>query len=252
MLATERHKNIIKNLQEHRMVKVTELSKTLNVTEETIRRDLEKLELKHKLKRTHGGAIPIVDRDDDEIPFSDRKIMNKKEKLEVAKKAVSLINEKDIIFLDASTTALYLARFLPNMDLTVLTNSMPVAIELAKNHKVKVMLTGGTVSENSLSLVGPTAIRSIEHFHVDKTFFSCKGFDKEWGVSDSNEQQANVKRRIIKNSDEVILLIDHSKLGQKSFANIDDKNVLDYIVVDKGANIALVENMLSKHTKVII
>lgn len=252
MLATERHRNIIKHLEENQIVKVTELSKSLNVTEETIRRDLEKLETKNKLKRTHGGAVPLEDRDDDEIPFSDRKILYKKEKLEVAIKAVSLVVEKDIIFLDASTTALYLSRLLPNIELTILTNSMSVAIELAKKPKVKVILTGGTVSENSLSLVGPTAIRSIEHFHVDKTFFSCKGFDKEWGVSDSNEQQANVKRRIIKNSDEVILLIDHSKLGQKSFANIDDKKVLDYIVVDGSANIELVNNMVSKHTKVII
>lgn len=252
MLATERQKFIVNNLKQYNFVKVVELSKELNVTEETIRRDLEKLELQQQLKRTHGGAIPYADKDDDEIPFSDRKIMNQEAKLEVAKKAINLIKKNDIIFLDASSTAHYLARLITNMELTVLTNSIPVAVELSKKKAIKVILTGGTISENSLSLVGPTAVRSIENLHVDKTFFSCKGFDRDWGVSDSNEQQANVKRRIIQNSDEIILLIDSTKLGQKSFANIEDKKVLDYIVVDSGANIEMVKNMISKHTEIII
>lgn len=252
MLATERQKKIVKNLKEFQFVKVVELSKELNVTEETIRRDLEKLEALQQLKRTHGGAIPCEDKDDDEIPFSDRKILNKESKLEVAKKSVKLINESDIIFLDASSTAFYLARLIPNMPLTILTNSIPVAVELTKKKKIKVILTGGTISENSLSLVGPTTIRSIENLHVNKMFFSCKGFDRDWGVSDSNEQQANVKRRIIQNSDEIILLIDSTKLGQKSFVNIEDKKVLDYIVIDKEAEEELLKKMLSKHTRIII
>lgn len=252
MLAKERHSRILLNLSQSKFVKVNELSKELQVTEETIRRDLEKLEFEHKLKRTHGGAVPFSERDDDEIPYSDRKILNKDLKLEVATKAVKLINKDDVIFLDASTTALYLSKLLPNESLTVLTNSMPVAIELAKKKNIKAMLTGGTISENSLSLVGPTAIRSIDLFHVDKTFFSCKGFDREWGLSDSNEQQANVKRKIIQNSDEIILLIDHTKLGQKSFVNIEDKNVIDYVVIDSGADMSVIKNTIAKHTKIII
>lgn len=252
MLASERQEKIVHNLKKFHFVKVVELSKELNVTEETIRKDLEKLELQQQLKRTHGGAMPFKEKDDDEIPYGDRKILNKEAKQEVAKKAIQLINKFDIIFLDASSTAHYLARLIPNMKLTILTNSIPVAIELSKKKEIEVILTGGTISENSLSLVGPTAVRSIENLHVNKVFFSCKGFNRDWGVSDSNEQQANVKRRIIQNADEIILLIDSTKLGQKSFVNIEDKKVLDYVVIDSEANLETVKNMVSKHTKIII
>lgn len=253
MLAKERQIKILENLQENQFVKVNELSKLLNFTEETIRRDLEKLENENQLKRTHGGAIPIntKDKDDDEIPFNDRQILNQEAKMEVAQKAVQLVHKGDVIFLDASSTAHYLSKLIPDIEVTILTNSILVSVELAKKKAVKVILTGGNVSESSLSLVGPTAIRSIEHFHVHKVFMSCKGFDHEWGISDSNEQQANVKRRMIQNSEQVILLIDSTKIGQKSFVNIDDKRILDYVVIDSEADKEVVEQMLAKHTKLI-
>lgn len=252
MLVPERHSKIMEIIAEKKNVRVQELSKALLVTEETIRRDLEKLEAQNKLQRTHGGATAIENTEDDEIPFHDRKVLNKDAKLEVAKKAVKLINEGDILFLDASTTALYLAKLLPNMKLTVLTNSILVSIELSKNSKIEVALTGGTISKSSLSLVGPTAVRTIEKFYVNKVFFSCKGFHKDWGISDSNEQQANIKRKIIKNSDQVILLLDSSKIDQRSFAHIDEKSILDYLVIDSGANEEYVNSIISENTLLLI
>lgn len=153
MLVPERHKKIVQIINDKKNVRVNELSKLFAVTEETIRRDLEKLEAKNKLQRTHGGAVAMDDSDDDEIPFNDRQVLNRNEKMDVAKVAVSLIDEQDIIFLDASTTALYLAKLLPNMELTVLTNSLLVASELANRSKIQVIMTGGTLSKTSLSLV---------------------------------------------------------------------------------------------------
>ncbi|MGE7919509.1 DeoR/GlpR family DNA-binding transcription regulator [Viridibacillus sp. NPDC093762] len=252
MLVPERHKKIVQIINDKKNVRVNELSKLFAVTEETIRRDLEKLEAKNKLQRTHGGAVAMDDSDDDEIPFNDRQVLNRNEKMDVAKVAVSLIDEQDIIFLDASTTALYLAKLLPNMELTVLTNSLLVASELANRSKIQVIMTGGTLSKTSLSLVGPTAIRSIEHFYVDKVFFSCKGFHKDWGISDSNEQQANVKREMIKMSEQVILLLDFSKINQKSFAYIEDKSVLDCLIVDQKANVDYLQSIVDERTRIII
>jgi len=252
MLVPERHKKIVQIINDKKNVRVNELSKLFAVTEETIRRDLEKLEAKNKLQRTHGGAVAMDDSDDDEIPFNDRQVLNRNEKMDVAKVAMSLIDEQDIIFLDASTTALYLAKLLPNMELTVLTNSLLVASELANRSKIQVIMTGGTLSKTSLSLVGPTAIRSIEHFYVDKVFFSCKGFHKDWGISDSNEQQANVKREMIKMSEQVILLLDFSKINQKSFAYIEDKSVLDCLIVDQKANEDYLQSIVDERTRIII
>lgn len=98
MLVPERHKKIVQIINDKKNVRVNELSKLFAVTEETIRRDLEKLEAKNKLQRTHGGAVAMDDSDDDEIPFNDRQVLNRNEKMDVAKVAVSYIDDQDIIF----------------------------------------------------------------------------------------------------------------------------------------------------------
>lgn len=235
MFAEERHQEILKILNDERTVRVNHLSKLFSVTEETIRRDLEKLEIEQKLKRTHGGAIVAAlfnGTDDDDIPFQDRKTTMIKEKKGIAKEAVKLIEEHDILFLDAGSTALYLAKALPDIPLKVLTNSLLVANELNKKKNIQLILTGGNLTQHSLSLVGPTTIRSIQSYHVNKMFFSCKGLDKERGISDSNEQQAAVKRAVMEIAEKVILLVDHSKINKRVFVYIDSLRALDYIVVD--------------------
>lgn len=233
MFAEERHQEIIKLLSHEGAVKVNQLSKTFKVTEETIRRDLEKLELENKLRRTHGGAISSSSMsDDDDIPFKDRKVSMVKEKKSIAKEAVKLVEEHDILFIDAGSTALYFAKALPNIPLKVLTNSLLVAYEVNKKKNIQLILTGGNLTQHSLSLVGPATIRSVQNYHVNKMFFSCKGFEKERGISDSNEQQAAIKRAVMEIADTVILLVDHSKFNKGSFVYIDSLSSLDYIVVN--------------------
>lgn len=235
MLVPERHKKIISIVNANKTARVSELSKNLKVTEETIRRDLEKLESEGKLARTHGGAVSTEEEEGD-IPYFQREVMNKEEKLAVAKEAVKLIQEDDIIFLDASTTALYLARLMPNYRMTVLTNSIRVGVELANHSNIQVVVVGGNLSPSSLSLIGPLTVSALERYHVNKVFFSCKGLHKQWGISDSNEQQAIIKRKMIENADEKILLLDHTKLEKKAFAYIAKEDVINMIIVDNQAN----------------
>lgn len=232
MFAEERQQEIMKLLFESGAIKVNQVSKLFGVTEETIRRDLEKLETDNKLKRTHGGAIAVDQQNDDDIPFNKRKVLMAKEKRSIANEAVKLIEEQDVIFLDAGSTALYLAKALPNISIKVLTNSLLVAFELNKKNKIQITVTGGNLTQHSLSLVGPATIRSMQNYHVNKMFFSCKGFDQEWGISDSNEQQAAVKRAVIEMSEKVILLADHSKMNKRSFINIESLDAVDIIIVD--------------------
>src|SRR5699024_10069793 len=130
MLAKERQRKIVEIVNEKSSVRVSELSKEFSVTEETIRRDLEKLEAAQLLQRSHGGAISIM-KDQQELSYTEREIMHAKEKKEIAIEAVKLIDLGDRIVLDASTTAWYMARELPNMPLTVITNSIKVATELS-------------------------------------------------------------------------------------------------------------------------
>ncbi|MFJ7970170.1 DeoR/GlpR family DNA-binding transcription regulator [Psychrobacillus sp. NPDC096389] len=235
MLVPERHKKIITIVNKNKTARVSELSKVLKVSEETIRRDLEKLETEGKLTRTHGGAFSTQEEEGD-IPYFQREVMNQEEKMAVAREAIKLIKDDDIIFLDASSTALYLAKLLTNHKITVLTNSIRVTMELAGLPNVQVVVVGGNLSPTSLSLVGPLTVNTLERYHVNKVFFSCKGLHKQWGISDSNEQQAIVKRKMIEMADEKILLLDHTKLEKKAFAHIEKEDMLDTIIIDSQAN----------------
>lgn len=234
MLVAVRHNTIISTLNERQTIRVSELSTLCGVTEETIRRDLEKLEAQGKLARIHGGAISIKDEDED-LPHFQREVINKKEKMNVAKEAVKFIEENDIIFLDASSTALYLARFIPDMKLTVLTNSIQVCMELAKNPSIHVINTGGMLSPNSMSFVGPLTLQTLESYYVNKMFFSCKGLHEEWGISDSNELQALVKRKAIQMADKKYLLLDYTKIEKRAFSHIEKTNVIDVLIIDSNA-----------------
>lgn len=233
MFAEERQQKILELLEENRAVKVNSLSKLFQVTEETIRRDLEKLESENQLKRTHGGAIFIEMQNDDDIPFKERKVLMMKEKRSIAKTAVKLVKEQDVIFLDAGSTALYVAKALPNIAIRVLTNSLLVAYELNKKSNIQIILTGGNLTPHSLSLVGPATIRSVQNYSVNKMFFSCKGFDPTWGISDSNEQQAAVKKAVMEMAEEIILLVDHSKINKRSFVYIESMQRLNKIIVNE-------------------
>lgn len=234
MLVAERRKEIIKLINEQKTVKVSELGKLFNVTEETIRRDLENLEIEGKLLRTHGGAMKIQEEQWD-LPHSHREVINMKEKCAIAKAAVTFIHERDIIFLDASSTTQYVAKFLPNMPLTILTNSIQVCHELSNHNSIRIISTGGEFMESSMSFVGPLTLQTLEKYHVNKAFFSCKGIHSEWGVSDSNELQALVKNKIIEQAEKRFLLLDHSKVEKKAFATIGNIADIDTLITDSQA-----------------
>lgn len=235
MLVAERYEKIVGLVNERGSIRVTELSELCEVTEETIRRDLDRLEAAGRLRRTHGGAVSVKDLPvlQAEIPYAEREIAYAEEKRRIAEEAVARIRPKERILLDASTTAWYMARSLPDMPLTVLTNAIKVATELAAKERIEVISTGGILAQRSLSYVGPLAERSLEAYHVDKLFFSCKGVHLERGVSESNELQARVKQRMIGIADEVLLLADSSKFGLQAFTHVADLGDVDGIITDK-------------------
>lgn len=250
MLVAVRHNKILSTLNSRGTIRVSELSTLCGVTEETIRRDLEKLESQGNLTRIHGGAISLQKVDED-LPHVEREVINKKEKMSVAKEAVKYIEENDIIFLDASSTTLYLARFIPNINLTVLTNSIKICAELAKNSNIQVICTGGTLYPNSMSFVGPLTVQTLESYYVNKLFFSCKGIHEEWGISDSNELQALVKRKIIQMAEKKYLLLDHTKVNKKAFANIDKADAVDVIIIDSNATDEMIGGFEKQEIQVI-
>ncbi|MBD1382899.1 DeoR/GlpR family DNA-binding transcription regulator [Metabacillus arenae] len=231
MLVAERRRKIVEVVNEKRSVRVTELSKKFKVTEETIRRDLEKLEKENLLRRSHGGVVSIQE-EQSEISYEEREITNSFEKKAIALEAIKLIKTGDQIVLDASTTAWYMAKELPNLPLTVITNSIKVAIELSKKEQIKVISTGGMLLPKSLSYVGPLAERSLKMYHVNKAFISCKGVHLEGGLSDSNEWQALLKRQMMEIADQTILMADSTKFGVRTFAYITDIQQVISVITD--------------------
>lgn len=232
MLVAERRKKIIDIVNDKKSIRVTELSKMFSVTEETIRRDLEKLERDDQLVRSHGGALSMTKSDTTEIPYFEREITNMDEKKAIADEAVKFISEGDKIFLDASTTAWYMAKEIPDVSLTVVTNSIKVTLELTGKTNIKVISTGGELLRKSLSFVGAGTEETINSYHVDKAFISCKALHPTFGLSESDEQQAVVKSKMIKSASKSYIMVDYSKFGLKSFSCIGSIKLIDTIITD--------------------
>ncbi len=251
MFAVERQKKILDTLKNEGSVWVSKLSHELGVTEETVRRDLEKLEKQEALVRTHGGAIPIAE-SNHEMSLEKRKHLNADIKERLAKEAVKHIVPGDVVFLDASTTTFYMARELKNLkDITVVTNSIRVVSELAGYSNIKVIGVGGYVSNNQ-SFVGTLACNYIqENCYANKVFFSSRGITRAGGILDSNEQEWAIKQCMIKNSDKKYYLCDKSKIERIGFAKLAAFDDIDYFITEKNFDKDLERTLSETEVKVI-
>ncbi|WP_067840096.1 DeoR/GlpR family DNA-binding transcription regulator [Amphibacillus sediminis] len=248
MLVAERHQKIIERIEDKKIVRVNELSQLFSVTEETIRRDLEKLEREGYLIRSHGGAVLNERRESHDLPFEQREIIHVKEKRQIAAMAVRFVNQDDTIILDASTTAWYMARILPDMPLTVVTNALKVAAELSSKKKITVICTGGTLLTNSLSFVGPLASEALDQYYVNKAFISCKGMNVERGFTESNEQQALVKRKMLEISDQTFMMLDNSKINVQTFSKLASLEVANFLITNQALPVELEAKIKDHHS----
>ena len=234
MRVEERRREIIRQLDEHNSVRVGELSNIFEVTEETIRRDLERLETEGYLKRTHGGAFRVA-ASSEEIEFRVRNMRNRHEKQLIGQKAAELVSHRDVIILDASTTALQLVYHLKDKkDIVIITHALKVIMALAGNRDITIIGTGGTFEPRTLSFVGPLVENAFTAYNIQKAFISCKGVTLEEGITESTETQAKVKAEIIKGAKEIILLADHDKFGQAALATVASVTAIHKLIADPG------------------
>lgn len=232
MLALERQKRILEILNAEGSVMVSKLSSEIGVTEETVRRDLEKLEAKELLRRTHGGALPIED-GSYELSLEKRKSLNVNSKKAMAHRAVEFVASGDTIFLDASTTTFYMAQELKSMkNITVITNSIRVINELAGAEGIKAVAVGGIVSNNQSFIGAATENYIAENYFADKMFFSSKGIGNNCIILEGNEQECCIKQRMIENSRLRYYLCDKSKIGRVGYMRLASFNDVDYLVTD--------------------
>jgi len=232
----ERHRLIIETAREAGHVESAPLAELLNVSLETVRRDLTVLERRGLLKRTHGGAIPIH-----RLPFdarlAERSEMMVEEKKRIAKAALAHIPEEGSMLLDGGTTTAMLATLLPSeLSLTVVTNSLPIATILSTNPRLTVVSPGGTLRNRSKCYVGRWALQNLLEIRVDVAFIGTNGLTVERGLSTADEREAQIKRAMIQAAREVIVLTDHTKIGVDDFCRFGNIEEIDLLITDSGLN----------------
>ena len=242
----EREVLILKRLKERGYVTVSALSDWLDVSEVTIRKDLQKLESRSLLHRTHGGANLrnpyVVDR-----PLDEKVTEYAEEKRRIGEAAADLVSDRDSVILASGTTMTQVARHLPDTPgLTVITSAMNVALEVAPLQDVEVIMLGGIVRRTSKSVVGAYAQDMMKEYACDKLFLGVDGFDMEYGLSTANAPEARLNQYMIEAAQQVIVVTDSSKFGRRSLRRICGLESIHRVITDSALETSFV-NQLEEH-----
>lgn len=233
MKASERQEQMKQLIHSANRVSVAELSEQWGITEETVRRDLDKLESQGSITRVHGGAIWNGGIDMGGVHFLRRQLSNAKEKGRIALKAAEVIRSRETIIADASSTVLEALKAVgDDSRLTVVTNSSKIC-DGSFEPSYNLICTGGTYNWKSLSFQGESAIQTIRKYHVDLAILSCKALDISRGVMDSYESEAVVKRVMEAQANEVAILADHTKFDKVALLKLMDLDGISYIITDQ-------------------
>ena len=244
MTTYERRQSLLDILRKQPGLRVPELAQALDVSEGTVRNDLNALEEEGKLKRVHGGAVLNEQDQFQNNSFVRRFKQNPAAKLAIAQEAAVLVNDGDSILLDASSTAYYLARALSDRKkLRVMTNGFEVARELAQNSSNTVILIGGVVNNDSSSVTGLLSEKIIAEMLIEKAFFSCSGFSLERGMTEVHYAEAQLKRKAIESSQQVIALINSTKFGKEDLTPFARSDQITHLITDDGLSVEWVEKL---------
>ena len=247
----ERRNKIMEILREDGIVKVSELMKLFDVSIETIRRDLEYLEEHGMLGRVYGGAVPVQPRAT-EPSYQTREIKHFKEKKAIGERAVELVKDEDVIAVDIGTTTLEFAKALVGKRrVTVITNSMKIAMVLSEDADIRVLMVGGEVRRGEFSVSGFLADNDMGHFITDKYFIGVGGLSLSKGITDYHLEESNLRRIVIKNTQKVIALADYSKIGAVAMNKICGLDQVDTLVTDSNVESFVVEGLRDNNFEVI-
>jgi len=232
MLEYVRLDHIMSYLREDQTVTVSVLSKKLYASEATIRRDLNELERRGLVRRIHGGAV-LLDAAAQELPLSLRQQQNSQAKQVIAAQAARYLRDGQVIFLDASSTAMHLVKYFGEYkNLTILTNGVKTSQELSElPHKT--YCTGGLMLHHSSAYVGDYAVELIRHFNADLFFFSSRGLSEDGKITDASAEETAVRKVMFEQSKNRIFLCDHSKFGQTFCYNLCSLSQVDACISDE-------------------
>lgn len=234
--ATLRHEMILELLQQHGQVKVAQLADRLEVSPVTIRADLEFLEKQKSLRRTRGGAVPARPRRY-ELPLEVASTKMIAEKKAIARHAAAMVRDGDTVIIDTGGTTTETARLLPQTlkDVVVFTNALNIALALEHHPGVKVVVTGGTLRPLQHSLVAPFGTMMLREINADIAFIGVSGVDPDRGLTNTNLEEAEIKRVIIEAAARTVFLADHTKLFQVGTARVASLAEADLLITDSNA-----------------
>lgn len=220
MLTEERHTSILNLLKQNGIIKTQELMTALQCSESTVRRDLDQLEKTKKLRRIHGGAKRIY-RLDDELSNNVKSLKNVQEKEMIGKKAASLIEENDVIFIDAGTTTLAMIPYIESVNITVVTNGIQHA-SLLTDKNIDTILLGGKIKPTTKAIIGPNSLKELGNYRFNKAFLGINGIDIEYGCTTPDPEEAALKSLATEQASVSYMLADQSKWNKINFVKVCD------------------------------
>ncbi|MFC7077704.1 HTH-type transcriptional regulator GlpR [Haloarcula halophila] len=232
MLPAERKRTIVRLVTERDGCSVAELAAELDFSKATIRRDLRDLETEGRIERSHGGAVPSSSVGT-ERSYDQREVENLDAKRAIAGRASEEIREDHVVFFDAGTTTMEVARAVPETEFVAATNMPELATELSRRD-LEVKLTGGTLRARTRALVGPTAEAFLDRTNFDLLVLGTNAVDSTAGLSTPNEDEAAVKSQMVDQASRVVLVADCSKFGERSFVSFADLSAIDLLVTDRS------------------
>jgi DeoR/GlpR family transcriptional regulator of sugar metabolism len=249
-LAPQRRQRIRAMVDARGAVRLEELSLALGVSQATVRRDLDELEVEGLVRRVHGGVV-AVDQHPAEPHFEVKAAEAAGEKERIAARAVALLAPDDTVYLDSGSTVLAAARLLHGWDhLTVVTNSIPVVMELA-GRGPRLIVIGGEFRATSQALVGPMSRLTLENVHVNRAFLGSYAVSLEDGLTTTDPAEAFTKELALQRATQVVLLADSRKMGAHSFVRAGSIEDVDVLVTDTGIDDRLVRNLEKRGVTVI-
>jgi DeoR/GlpR family transcriptional regulator of sugar metabolism len=251
-LKEERQQLILDTLQENRQVTVAELSRRFDVSQVTIRRDLRELAARGMLRRAHGGAVAVAPAPP-EPPVVQRMVQAETCKACVGRAAAALVADGESVFIGSGSTTAYVARYLAHhRNLTVVTNAITVATELASAAGVTIVVTGGVLRASELSLIGHIAEQSLHEVRVDKVIVGMQAISLEEGMTNDYLSEVMTDRTILEMAPELIVVADHTKFGKVASAYIAPVECISTLVTDSGADPEVLSCLEAMGIRVIV
>ena len=246
MLAEQRRRKILEKLEQDGAVKTSDLSSEFSVSEITIRNDLDKLQERGALERTHGGAVK-KESTTFEPTHEEKALVNVKEKKDIGKRAAEFVNANTTIFLSTGTTTMQIIPHLEDKNnLRVITNSLNNGYKLTKVDGIDISIIGGDFRQKSFALVGPTTKEYFENIYLDQLFLGVNGVSISHGITTPTVSEAKICRAMIDVSEEVIVVADHSKFGKVAHGRIASIELIDKIITDKETPVEYCKGMEEK------